>query len=98
MLKARTENDIDYHVDEVRKRRNKLKVEDKEFKVSDLDTRINEIIKDLKNIANNDLEDMVLRLKLTYDKILDIFDVEFLAASPVGYTLHLVYMKLVVLI
>ena len=45
ILKLRSENDIKLHVEQVRKRGKQLKIGDKEYKLSDLDTRKNEIIK-----------------------------------------------------
>ena len=86
-LELRSENDIDLHVEEVRKRRNQIKIGDKEYKVSDLDTRKIETIKQLKNIEYNDLEDMVYRMELTYDEIIDILDVKLIAGSTTPYTI-----------
>ena len=85
-LELRSENDMDLHVEEVRKRRNQLKIGDKEYKVSDLDTRKIETIKQLKNIEYNDLEDMVYRMELTYDEIIDILDVKLIAGSTTPFT------------
>ena len=50
------------------------------------DTHKNEI-KGLKNIKNRDLEDMVYRMELTFDEIVDILDVKNFAGSTKGYTL-----------
>ena len=43
VIKLRKQKDIDIHVQEVRKRGNQKKVEDNENKLSDFDTRKNEI-------------------------------------------------------
>ena len=48
--------------------------------------RKNEIIIELQDIKINDLEDMVFRMELTYNEILDILDVKYIPASTVGYT------------
>ena len=65
---------LELHVNEVRKRGNKRKIGDKEYKVSDFDNQKYEIIEDLKKAKYNDLEDLVYRMKLTYDEIMDILD------------------------
>ena len=36
----------------------------------------NEIIKELKNAKYNDLEDLVYRMRLSYDEIMDILDLK----------------------
>ena len=63
MLKARSEYDIERHG--VKKKGDQRKRGDRENKLSDLDTRKNEILKELKNIEYNDLEDMVFKLEIT---------------------------------
>ena len=50
LLVLRSENDIELHVKEVSKRRNQIKIGDKEYKLYDLDSCKIEIIKELKNI------------------------------------------------
>ena len=80
-------NDIEYRVKEVRKRRTQKKLGDKDFKLSDLDTRKKEIIKEVKHIEYVDLDDMVYRMELTYDKFLDLLDVKNIPAATVGYTI-----------
>ena len=52
-----------------------------------LDTRKDSIVKELKRVKYRDLEDMVYRLQLTYDKIIDILDVKYIAGLTKGYTL-----------
>ena len=53
ILQLRSKNDIKLHVEKVRKRGNQIKIGDKEYNLSDLDTREEEIIEELKmqNIA-----------------------------------------------
>ena len=72
LLEFRTQNDCELHVEGIRKRRNQKKIGDSEYQLSDLDTRKNDIIEELKNVENHDLEDMVFRLGLTYTEILYI--------------------------
>ena len=46
-----------------------------------------ETLEGLKRVKYRDLEDMVYRLQLTYDEIVDIVDVKYIAGSTKGYTL-----------
>ena len=48
---------IELHVDEVRKRGNKIKIGDNEYKLSDFDNQKHEILEELKKVKYNDLED-----------------------------------------
>ena len=65
-----------------------IKIGDKEFKLFDLDTRKNEINKELKNIEYNDLEDMVYMLDLTDTEILRELEMRYFYQSTTGYTLE----------
>ena len=64
------------HVEEVRKRGDKIKKLDNEYKLSIFDAQKNEIPKELKSLKYNDLEDLVYRMQLTYDEIIDILDLK----------------------
>ena len=76
------------HVEEVRKRGNKIKIGDNEYKLSDFDTQKNEILEELKNVKYNDLEDLVYRMQLTYNEIIDILDLEYIPKKRIGYSLN----------
>ena len=65
---------LELHVNEVKKRGNKMKKADKEYKLSDFDIQKYEILQELKNAKYNDLEDLVYRMRLSYDEIMDILD------------------------
>ena len=78
---------LELHVEEVKKRGNKIKIADKEYKLSDFDTQKNEIIKELKNAKYNDLEDLVYRMRLSYDEIMDILDLNYIPTKRTGYSL-----------
>ena len=67
---------LELHVNEVRKRRNKLKLRNNEYKLSDLDTQKNEILEELRNVKYNDLKVLVYRMELTYDEIIDVLDLK----------------------
>ena len=78
---------IELHVEEVKKRGNKLKIADKEYKLSDFDTQKNEMIEELKNAKYNDLKDLVYRMRLNYDEIMDILDLNYSPTKRTGYSL-----------
>ena len=65
LLELKSENSIELHVEEVRKRRNPIKIGDNEYlNLSDLDTHKDSIIKELKRVKYGDLEDLIFRLQL----------------------------------
>ena len=78
---------LELHVEEVRKRGNKIKIKDNEYKLSDFDTQKNEILEELKNVKYNDLEDLVYRMRLSYDEIRDILDLKYIPTKRTGYSL-----------
>ena len=57
---------LELHV-EVKKRGNKIKIGDNEYKLSDFGNQKNEIIEELKNAKYNDPEDLVYRMRSSYD-------------------------------
>ena len=79
---------LELHVEEVRKRGNKLKIGDKEYKLSDFDTQKTEIPEELRNVKYNDLEDLVYRMKLTCDEITDILELKYVPTKRTGYSLN----------
>ena len=78
---------LDLHVKEVRKRGNKIKIGDNEYKLSDLDTRKNEILEELKKAKYNDLEDLVYRMQSTFAEVRDILDLKYIPTKRIGYSL-----------
>ena len=99
LLKLKSENDIELHVQEVRKRGNKKKINSKEFSLTDFDRSKKEILGELKSAKYRDLEDLVYRMQLTYDEIIDIMDIKLIPTKKKQDTLyHLEKMKLVILI
>ena len=79
---------LELHVKEVKKRGNKLKIADKEYKLSDFDNQKYEILQELKNAKYNDLEDLVYRMRLSYDEIMDILDLKYIPTKRTGYSLN----------
>ena len=79
---------LELHVEEVRKRGDIIKTEEKEYKLSDFDTEKNEIIEKLRNVKYNDLRDLIYRMRLSYDEIIDILDLEYIPTKRTGYSLN----------
>ena len=79
---------LELHVDAVRKRGNKIKIGEKEYKLSDFDTQKNEILEELRNVKYNDLRDLIYRMRLSYDEIIDILDLEYIPTKRIGYSLN----------
>ena len=69
---------LELHVEEVRKRGNIIKIGDKEYKLSDFDTQKTEIFEELRNVKYNDLRDLIYRMRLSYDDIIDKLDLEYI--------------------
>ena len=48
----------------------------------------NEILDELKNVKYNDLEDLVYRMRLSYDEIMNILDLKYIPTKRTGYSLN----------
>ena len=81
LLELRT---LELHVNEVRKRSNITKIGDKENQLSDFDDQKYEIIEELKNNKYIDLEDLIYRMRLSYDEIMDILDLKYIPEKRLG--------------
>ena len=79
---------LELHVEAVRKRGKIIKIADKEYKLSDLDNRKNEILEELRNVKYNDLRDFIYRMQLTYNEFIDILDLEYIPTKRTGYSLN----------
>ena len=79
---------LELHVEEVRKRGNRLKIGGKEYKLSDFDTQKNEMLEGLRKDGYDDLEDLVYRMQLTYDEIIDILDLKYIPTKRMGYSIE----------
>ena len=79
---------LELHVKEVKKRGNKIKIANKEYKISDFDNQNYEILQELKNAKYKDLEDLVYRMRLSYDEIMDILDLKYIPTKRTGYSLN----------
>ena len=79
---------LELHVEEVRKRGKKIKIGGNEYKLSDFDIQKNEILEELKKVKYNDLKDLVYRMRLSYDEIIDILDWKYIPTKRTGYSLN----------
>ena len=80
---------LELHVEEVRKRGNKIKIGDVEYKLADFDNQKNEILEEIKKVKYNDLEDLVYRMQLSYDEIIDVLDLKYIPTKRTGYSLNI---------
>ena len=79
---------LELHVEEVKKRGNIIKIGDDEYKLSDFDSQKYEIIEELKNNKYNDLQDLVYRMRLSYDEIMDILDLKYISTKRMGFSIE----------
>ena len=75
---------LELHVEEVRKRGNKIETGYNLYRLSDFDTHKNQILEELKKVKYNDLKDFVYRMQLTYDEIMDILDLKYIPTKRTG--------------
>ena len=68
LLELKSQNDIELHVQENRKRGDKIK-KTKEYFLSDFDTSRKEILKELKSVTYHDFEDLIYGMQLTYIEV-----------------------------
>ena len=47
----------------------------------------NEILEELKNVKYKDLKDLVYRMRLSYDEIIDILDLKYIPTERTGFSL-----------
>ena len=89
LLERRSENGIELHVQEVKYRGHLISLGGKEYKLSDLGNQKEEILEKLKKYSQyQSLDDMVFRLQLTYNEILDILDFKYIPTKRTGYSLN----------
>ena len=79
---------LDLHVNEVRKRGNKRKIGDNDYKLSDFDNKNFEKLQELKNVKYTDIEDLVYRMQLTYDEIIDVLDIKYISTKRIRFSLN----------
>ena len=79
---------LELHVNEATKRGDKIKIGDIEYKLSDFDNQKYEIIEELKKAKYKEFRDLVYRMQLTYDEIIDILDLKYIPTKRTGYSLN----------
>ena len=79
---------LELHVEEVKKRGNKITIGDNEYKLSDFDNQKYEIVQEIKNAKYNDLDDLVYRMRLSYYEIMDILDLKYIPTKRTSYSLN----------
>ena len=84
LLDLRSKNDLDLHIKEVNKRGNIIILDGQEYIYYNINKY--DFIELLKKNKYADLEDMVYRLELTYNEIIDILDIKYIPTSTKGYT------------
>ena len=89
LLERKSENDIELHVEEVKARGDRIVLEGKEYKLSDIDTQKDDKLEKLKKDRRyQNLDDMVFRLQLTYDEIINILDFKHISSKRMGYSIE----------
>ena len=84
LLELRSQNGIDLHVEQVRKK-GLILIND--YSLSTLGMFKDEILEELKKVKYNDLEDLLYRFRLTYDEIMGILDLKYIATKRMGYSI-----------
>ena len=79
---------LELYVEELRKRGNKIKIGDNEYKLTDFANKKNEILEELRNVKYNDLRNLIYRMRLSFDEIIDILDLEYIPTKRIGYSLN----------
>ena len=87
LLELKCEKYIEVHVKNVEKRGTRIEKGNSGHNLAGLDLFKSEIFSQLKKVKYRDLKDLVYRLHLTYDEIVDILDVKYITGSTKGYAL-----------
>ena len=69
----------------LKKKGTRIEIENRGYNLAGFDHFISEILAKLQTVKYKDLEDMVCRMQLTYDEIVDSMDVKYIAGSTNGY-------------
>ena len=84
LLELRSHNDIDLHVEQVRKK-GLILIND--YSLSSIDTFREEIQLGMEKARYDDLEDMVYRFQLTHNEIVGILDLKYITRKRICHTL-----------
>ena len=86
LFELRSQNGIELHVKQVRKKGNQIKIGDNGYKLLDFDTQKSEILEQLENVKYKDLEDLVFGLQLTYDETVNISVIKYVPTKRTDYS------------
>ena len=87
LLDLRSENDVDLHIIDVNKRSKVIILDVQEYIYYNLlEESENDFIEMLKNNDYDDLEDMVYRLEIRKNEIIDKLDLKHIPLSTISYT------------
>ena len=84
----RSQNNIELHAEDVRKRGKQTKLEIRNANFQTL-IFLKKLFEGLNGANNHELEDLVYRMELTYDEIMDVLDIKQFSSERKGYTLAL---------
>ena len=92
LLELLSQNDIEIHVREFKKRDTRRKKENSGFNVAWLHHFKNEILVELRRVKYHDPEDILYRKELTYDEFMEVLDIKYSNVTSIRYTLpHGIY-------
>ena len=83
----RSENDIELHVMEAEKRGIRIEIENSGYILAGFDHFKSEILGRIKSGNYKNIIDIVFRVEITFDEIIDVLDTKYFNASSTGYTL-----------
>ena len=86
-LELKSHNVIELHPKEFEGRCTRTEIENSGHNLTGFDHFKVEIVAELGRVKYEDLEDKVHRMELTYDAVVDILDVKYIAGSTNGYIL-----------
>ena len=89
-----SENDIELQVKELQNRGTQKQIQKSGYSLAGFHNFKNEILVELERVKYKNLEDMVLRMEITYDENVDILDIKNNGASTNRYTLAPAIVKL----
>ena len=85
LLKFRSQNDIEIHVKEVRKKGAQIKTKAKEYNLPDFDTFKRELFEEMKSNIYHNLQNYVYRIGLTFKEVIDVWHIKYFPSERKGY-------------
>ena len=87
LLELRSENHIELHVKKFEKRGTRIEIENSVYNLAGFVHFKSEILAELKRVIYKDLQDIVYRMGLTYDEMVNMLDVKYITGSTRAHTL-----------